>query len=431
MAHVFPFKGIRYNQKLIPNLHLVITPPYDVISKEAQQAYYSKHPNNIIRLELNRELPEDTSDNNKYTRAAFFFNSWLDENILIPENEPAIYLYRQEYTIHNEKKVRTGVICRLQTEDYETGTVLPHEETLPKHKADRLVLMRHSNANFSPIFGLFADKEKAIDNLLLSAVNLNNPDIDFTDEFGEKHLLWVITDRDVLEVFEDLFSSKKVFIADGHHRYETALNFGKEKLAEGHLGYDNVLINLVNLYDEGLIVLPTHRLVKNIPALNKEEFLAKLHEHFELTPFPVNLKNIILKMENTQSEPNFAIYLGGDSVYLAKLKKEVDITSFVDQKKSPAWQKLDVTILTYLILENILNINSAKRASGDYLTYTRDNDEALRLVQDGTHQIALLMNATKVEEVTEVALCGDKMPQKSTYFYPKVISGLVINKLDI
>lgn len=431
MAQVFPFKGVRYNQNLIKDLSLVITPPYDVISKGAQQQYYDKHPNNIIRLELNRELSEDNSENNKYTRAAKFFNNWLQEKVLNIEDQDALYLYRQEYTTRGEKKIRTGVICRLQTEDYSSGMVLPHEETLPKHKQDRLVLMRNTNANFSPIFGLYADEEKSIDGLLLSTVDIQKPDIVFTDEFTETHLVWVIKDSAVIQEFQRLFKTKKIFIADGHHRYETALNFGKEMLAKGLPGFDKVLINLVNLYDDGLIVLPTHRLLKNLTNFSEATFLEETRKYFNLTPYPSNSKEFTDILEGIKDKSAFGIYFGGKTIFLAVLKKEIDITAITDQTKSLAWRKLDVTALTYLILENILHIDSEKRASGDYITYTRDAYEAFQAVYDKTHQLSLLMNATKVTEVTEVALAGDKMPQKSTYFYPKVISGLVINKLDI
>ena len=229
MATVIPIKGLRYNPALISSLNEVVTPPYDVIDTAAQEKYYKCNPYNIIRLEYGKNLPGDSESCNRYTRAAADFNTWLENRVLTPEARPALYLYEQEFTVGRERKVRSGLICGVKLEPYEKGVILPHEETIPKHKADRLELMRACRANFSPIFSLYEDREKKVDTTLREAVGGTAPDVDFTDESGESHRLWVITDGEIINKVQQAMAGMRIFIADGHHRYETALNFQREQ----------------------------------------------------------------------------------------------------------------------------------------------------------------------------------------------------------
>ncbi|BAF60736.1 hypothetical protein PTH_2555 [Pelotomaculum thermopropionicum SI] len=297
MATVIPFRGLRYNPAKVENLAHVVTPPYDVIDAAAQDYYYKRHPYNIIRLEYGKAYPWDSETSNRYTRAACNFAAWLKESVLVPEALPALYLYEQEFTAGGERKIRSGLICGVRLEPYEKGIVLPHEETIPKHKADRLELMRSCRANFSPIFGLYTDRENEVGSALREKVKETPPDVNFTDDNGEVHRMWVITCPVTIGKVQQLMAGKRIFIADGHHRYETALNYKKEREAlEGGRGdgavaaasscsvtpggniacsteyepaYNYVMMNLVNLYDPGLVVLPTHRLVRNVAGLDK------------------------------------------------------------------------------------------------------------------------------------------------------------------
>ncbi|KKL79029.1 hypothetical protein LCGC14_2018950 [marine sediment metagenome] len=276
MITVLPFKGIRYNTEKIKDISKVITPPYDIISEEERDRYYDLHPNNIIRLILGKDFPDDNQSVNKYTRAAGYFDTWREENILIQDTEPAIYVYAQEFTLFNKKYVRKGFISLVKLENFETGQIYPHEQTLAKPKEDRLKLMQSCNANFSQVFAFFEDENSKISNILHKVYEGDSgtsitPEVDFTDGFGVKNLLWVIKDNKIIEDISSLMKNRALFIADGHHRYETALfyrdmirsNEGSPN-SNGNIPSDYVMMMCVSMEDPGLQILPTHRLARNI-----------------------------------------------------------------------------------------------------------------------------------------------------------------------
>jgi uncharacterized protein (DUF1015 family) len=293
MANIIPFKGLRYNQEKICNLASVVTPPYDIIDESAQARYYAENSTNVIRLELGLIFPEDTAVNNRYTRASQYLEKWIEDETLIREENPALYVYQQEFLLEEEKIIRTGFICGVKVEPYDNGNILPHEETLSKPKADRLQLMRATQSNFSSIFGLYSDNEKYIDTLLTEHITGKMPEINITDEANEVHRIWVIDNEDIINEVVEAMQDKKIFIADGHHRYETALEYSQEMQEKGYKGYDYVMATLVNLYDEGLVVLPTHRLVGNIKDFKFNKFQKDLSQLFEITRVgnKDNLKN--------------------------------------------------------------------------------------------------------------------------------------------
>lgn len=455
MAAIIPIKGLRYNLQKVDSLADVVTPPYDVIDAAAQDIYYKRHPYNIIRLEYGSILAGDSEKNNRYTRAAANYREWIQENILVPESKPAIYLYEQEFTAGGKNKIRSGIICGVRLEPYESGIVLPHEETMSKHKADRLELMRACRANFSPVFSLYADQENGIIALLKESLKGAHPDIIFTDDSGEMHRIWVVSDPEAIGKAQRIIEEKRIFIADGHHRYETALNYKKEREAAGENdavtntepAYNYVMMTLVNLYDPGLVVLPTHRLIKDVKSLDKKHLVEQLEENFaveeyELEPARGNFRQLLGMLETTgtaaleQPEKKdkthrhaFGLYAGDNKFYLLTLKDNIDLTQIMPKEKSRAWQKLDVSILHTLIIEKYLGICGELRARADHITYTREEEGALELVDRGEYQLVFFLNPTLIEEVTKVAGQGEKMPQKSTFFYPKVITGLVINQL--
>lgn len=428
MAVIIPFKGLRYNLEKV-TLNDVVTPPYDVIDPAAQEAFYEKNPYNIIRLELGKKFADDNESNNRYTRAAETLNKWIAEKILLNDGQPSLYLYEQEFEARGEKKVRSGFIAGVQAEDYSKGDVLPHEETLPKHKADRLELMLTTEANFSPIFGLYADKEHAVENILNQAKGNNPPDEEAVDANGVINRLWVISDPEAVNSVVNLMRDKKIFIADGHHRYETSVNFGKEMAAKGKEGYNYLMVALVNLYNEGLVVFPTHRLVNNVADLNINKLIAGLEKNFIVEEFKgQDLETFIKELEKRgEKNPSVGLYTQESKYYLITLK-DINILDQMDMPgRSAAWKKLDVSILHTLILEELLGIGSAQRAAESNLKYVREDDAAKAFVDSGEYQLAFFMNSTKVEEVTDIATGGEKMPQKSTFFYPKVITGMVMN----
>lgn len=455
MANIAPIRGLRYTAKA-GSMSDLVTPPYDVIDEAAQERYYRRHPYNMIRLEYGKTYPEDNPENNRYTRAAADFLAWQKEEILAREPAPALYRYEQKFTHEGVWKTRRGLICGVKLEPYEKGVVLPHEETLPNHKADRLALMRACRANFSPIFGLFADPEKIVEQCLTNGGS-QPPDLSFVDENGQQHNLWVITDQNAIARVQQAMAGKRIYIADGHHRYETALNYRNERRArekaadeKEHL-YDYVLMTLVNLYDPGLVILPTHRLIRNVPDLVLEKLLAGIEENFSVEKFPLaagreNLRAFrkVLRERGEAAgcrapgEPPgqirhphvFGFYGGGGALYLLTLKEPSALARAAGDHHSPVWHNLDVAVLHTLILDRLLGIGKEQLAGGGYVTYTREEERALAAVDNGEYQLAFFLNPTMVEEVIAVAAAGEKMPQKSTYFYPKLITGLVINPLE-
>lgn len=429
MATIIPFKGVRYDVTK-NDVNEVVTPPYDVIDAAGQESFYEKNPYNVIRLELGKTYPDDDDTNNRYTRAANYLKEWLDSGILIHDEQPSVYLYEQEFDARGERKIRSGFITAVQANDYSKGEVLPHEETLPKHKADRLNLMKATMANFSPIFGLYSDQGHVIENALTAAKGNRKPDIEVTDTQGVINRLWVISDPATLEIIVKEMAPKKIFIADGHHRYETAVSFGKEMAAQGKQGYDNLMVCLVNLYNEGLVVFPTHRVVKNVENLDITALLQELGKDFDVEELPAetSLEEFIGKLETKgQDSHAFGLYTADKKYYLLSLIDEQRLDSLNLEGRSRAWRRLDVSILHTLILENLLGIGSQQRADESNLVYVRDEKEAKQLVDNGPAQLVFYMNSTKVEEVTEIATGGEKMPQKSTFFFPKVITGMVMN----
>lgn len=445
MAIIIPFRGIRYKQEKVKRLEDVVTPPYDVIDASGQDRYYRRHPYNIIRLEYGKTRDTDGPGDNRYTRAASFYREWLEQGILAQEEAPAIYLYEQEFTAGGRKMVRSALICAVRLEPYEKGIVLPHEETMPKHKADRLELMRACRANFSPIFGLYTDPARSVTGLLQKAAGERRPDAAFSGENGEQHRLWVITEQHTISSIRQIMTDKQIFIADGHHRYETALNYRAEAAAGGgpeNQARDYVMMTLVNLYDPGLVILPTHRLLRGIPENDLEVLPERLQEYFRLEEFPLTpekenfgkfMKELALRGA-VPDNPNthrhvFGLYTGG-SLFFVTLRDEERLGELMPAGKSRVWQGLDVAVLHSLVMERYLGIGGEQRAAGDHITYTREEEGALAAVDRGDYQLAFFLNPTLVGEVTEVAATGEKMPQKSTYFYPKMITGLVINSLE-
>lgn len=432
MAKILPFRGLRYNREKVSNLASVVTPPYDIIDETAQAHYYAEHPANIIRLELGLTFPQDSESNNRYTRARQYLDKWLEDETLQPEAAPSLYLYQQVFDYKGRQLVRNGLVCGLQVEDYSQGNILPHEETLSKPKADRMLLMQATRCNFSSIFGLYADHEKLIDQLLQETTNQRSPDIDIRDEAGEGHRIWVINDPTVITRIVELMSDKKIYIADGHHRFETALEYAGSMHEQGYTGFDYVLTTLVNLYDEGLVVFPTHRVVGNIKGLKTADFMEKLAATFEVESFPGGqLPAFMDELEKRgRIHHTFGLYCQG-TLYFLKLKDPLLASRKLPREKSPAWKDLDVAILDNLVLDQMLHIGEEERRNQENLAYTRSEEWLVEQIDKGQYQLGFLLNSTRVQDIVAVANARDKMPQKSTYFYPKLITGLIINNLNI
>lgn len=443
MANIIPFKGLRYNNEKITDLSLVTTPPYDIISSEGQEMFFERHSKNVIRLELGKENENDTAENNKYTRAADYLKEWIAEGTLTFESKPALYLYEQIFTLKDgSTKSFKGFITLVELEEFSKGIILPHEETLSKAKTDRFNLMSTTYSNFSQIFSLYMDPEKQITGIM-EKLSQQPPHITFTSWDNIIQNLWIVTDEEIIAKICKYFSDKQLFIADGHHRYETALNF-RNKLRDENPDYakdelfNYVMMMLVEMDDPGLVVFPTHRLVRDIAHFDELTLIDQLNENFNVEKIAVeantaktgNISTLIEQALNERSSGKvFGLYTGKDYYYILTLKDSAVMQKNLPDK-SAAYRNLDVSILHTLILDKLLGIDMENMANQKNLTYTRNSEEAIEWVRNGDFQCSFLLNATKVHEIKDVSLAKEKMPQKSTYFYPKLITGLVMNKFE-
>jgi len=435
MADVQPLQGIRYNDKVSDNLAQIITPPYDVISEEAQAKYYARNPYNIIRLELGMDQPDDTSLNNRYTRAAATFAEWRLNSILQQENTPCYYLYQQIFTYNAQVFTRTSLLARVRLEPWSTGIVLPHEHTLAKPKDDRLKLLRACVTNFSPIMSLYDDPQGRMRRLLSSYSEA--AEVQITDEVNEVHRLHPITNENHIALIQNFFSERQLYIADGHHRYETALNYREETRAlhrklDSKDGANFVLMALTDIDDPGLLVLPTHRLLfgLNQETLKKltSQHLARYFSVYE--PEGVDAAHAVLleRLAEIGASHSSFVLSTAQKTWLLSLNG-AGKTRMEASGHSSAWNKLDVAIAHTLILEDTLGLKAEDMTAGTHIQYTRDAQKALDAVQTGEAQASLILNATRVRQICDVAMADDRMPQKSTYFYPKLFTGFVMNSL--
>lgn len=445
MAEVVPFKALRFTEKAGRPSDLCC-PPYDIISEEQRRAYLAENEHNIIRL----ELPRDGED--PYRTASDVLKKWLDDGVLATDADDSFYIYGEEFTINGVTRSFKGIIGRVKLEEFSKAVILPHENTLSKAKDDRLNLMKATNCNFSEIYSLYFDDEHTTADVIASITDNTAPCAEFTDAEGVTHRLWICTDRDTLNMITEQFKERKLYIADGHHRYETGLNYRNYRRADGKSngnmcdgtsasvtvsatecdsamhGYDYIMMMLVNIRDEGLVVLPTHRIVRDLENFDFDDLKNKAASDFivdEMTD------------RNEMNERLDAAYNNGakafgcitdKGIYLFTLKKKPDEVDELSET-APSLRQLDVTVLHSLILEKYLGIDKENMAAQINLTYTRDIDEGENAVKSGA-DACFILNPTRITEIAEVAAAGEKMPQKSTYFYPKLITGLVMNKLD-
>lgn len=380
----------------------------------------------MIRLILGRERPGDDLQNNKYTRAATYLNEWLEQGVLIRDGEPSIYVYEEEYRYRNQKRVMRGFIALAGLEELGTGSILPHEETLKGPIKDRLALIKTCRANFSSIFTVYSDPSGAVEESL-NPKNAGELVADVLSE-GVRHRLWRVSNPRVVNGVVERMGDKQVLIADGHHRYETALNFWRETGDERHR---YVMMYFTNMDRSGITILPAHRVVRGLKNLSLDDLKAKLGRYFSITEFSAAdeeaSRRQLLKrmMEMNRTKHVLGMYIGG-KYFLLSLVDEKILDKIGDQRKSREWRRLDVSIVHSLVLNHILGVE----ADGDDVVYITDAGEAVELVGKGLYQLVIFVNPTKLAEVKNIAMRGERMPGKATYFYPKLLTGLVMNKLD-
>ena len=434
MVEVKPFRGITYNTKKFNNFDNLMSPPYDIISKMMQDQLYNNNDYNFVRLILGKKKQDDNRISNYYTRAKEFLDKWLSENILVGSEENSIYPYKINYEINNQKKIMNGFFILLKI-DKKYEKIRAHEKTLSKPKEDRLNLMRNCKANLEPIQLLYVDEKDEINKIINDKIN--NPIFQIKAYDSFYHTLWKLEDKKIIEHIEKILKNKILFIADGHHRYQTAINFaneisGKYQNYNDDSPFNYRMVILVNMFDEGLSILPTHRLVKK-DEIDINKFLSKLENYFEIIEKNITNDNIIniekkiMSDISSENKKQFVLYLK-NKYYILTLKN-LNLMDKVGDNHSKIWKSLDVSILQKLIFEEILNINQENLEN--HVFYTRDLKEAIQFVNEEKYNFSFLMNPTKINELKAIAESGEHMPQKSTYFLPKMLSGLVMYKMDI
>jgi uncharacterized protein (DUF1015 family) len=438
MADVQPFRGLRYNLGRIGDLSAVISPPYDAISAEEQPLYYSKSPYNVIRLECGEERPSDSAQNNKYTRAAIAMKAWLREAILVREEKPAFYFVEHRFSYQGGVKSRLGLIACLRLEDLDGGQIRPHEMTMKQPAADRLRLLQACLANLSPVMGMFRHHGEGIGPLFPERKKIE-PALSAVDSYGVAHSMWVVKDEKAIARVSDFFADKVLYIADGHHRYETALAYRDEQRSaypsySGKEAFNFVMMAFADSGDPNIVVLPTHRLARGLD----EERLARLKEGLStyfyevqllppLSTLPETLKSWLDSLKE-RGGPTFGLYgLHGQHLCLLTVPEKGALREMMPAGLPPPVRDLDVGLLHWVILPHMLGIDGPEEE--DCLQYTRDGLKAVSRVDSGEFQIAFLLNPAPISSVLAVADAGARMPQKSTYFYPKTPAGLVINPL--
>ena len=430
MAQFLPFRGLRYDTSQV-DLAAVLCPPYDVIKGDARAQLLERDPHNIVAVELAAPYGE-TATPEQYERSAELLQRWQTEGVL-ERDDSSFYLYEQEFAVPGSAVTvkRRGVMGALALEEFGKG-VQPHEHTLSGPKADRLNLLRALQTNTSPIFGLFADDDAWVA-LLLESVAVTAPECETMDADGVTHRLWKITDDETVNGIVAGFENESILIADGHHRYETALNYLREEREQadnwtGAEGANSVMMLCVSMADAGLIVLPTHRLVKNVEPNQVAALPDALKNYFDVQPLQAGAAALTHFLAEEGGPARIGLHLPGQS-YGLTLRPD-DAQSAMDASKSAAYNALDVSALHRLILENELGVDADKLAAGAHVAYTIHAGEAVEKVESGAAQAAFLLRATPTKQVAQVADAGDKMPQKSTYFYPKLMTGLVLRPLS-
>ena len=439
MADIRPFKGLRYNSEKV-NLEEVITEPYDRIPPQKQEEYYRKNPYSVVRIILGKDDDPGHPEKDKYRRADIYLDNWLSEGVLIREDRDALYLYEQEYQVDGGGKKRMGLIARVRIEEFSSRKVLPHEKTFPKHKIDRLNLLRATNTNTGQIFLLYRDDEREVTNAIESAKERAELGAEVKDEDNFIHRLWIIKNQESIQKIQEAMADKVLIIADGHHRYETSLNFRKEILEErrevtGDEPFNFIMMTLFRVDDPGLVILPTYRLVRGLDKLSEEGLRELFSSYFDISEVSwqgFSGKTTVEDIQATVYSENhtFAAFVSQfEKFFIFKLKSEDILDTEIREERSREWRRLDVAILHSLIIDKLQALSSEPFSLENNVSYIRKLDQGLEKVVEGEFQMIFFLKPVSLNQVREVVENGELMPQKSTDFFPKLKSGLVMNPL--
>jgi uncharacterized protein (DUF1015 family) len=465
MAQIFPFRALRYNPARV-KLADVVTQPYDKITPEMQDRYYNASPGNLVRIILGKREPNDSERDNVYTRAAIYLRDWRRNNILVQDSEPSLYAYSQRFTVPGSPEPvleRRGFIGTGRLEDYDSGIIFRHEQTLSGPKLDRLNLLRATRAHFGQIFMLYSDPQRKVEKLLFAGETA--PCVDVQDEYGVQHRLWKISDPLVIAQVQAAMADKKLIIADGHHRYETALNYrnecraaaAEEGTADPEAPYERVMMTLVNMDAEGLVILPTHRVVFGLPNFDVLRMVEQARAYFTVNPLRerVTAESATRLLQEKGRNATALIAVTAAADFILEARPDVAADDLL-QGLSPRQRRLDVVQLHKILLEGVLGISEEDIRNKKYLDYLREPGAAIdrvRAAVSGTPlatsqtaatetgdpgsgagkppaNVAFLMNPVPISQMRDVAFAGEVMPQKSTDFYPKLLSGLTIYPLE-
>jgi uncharacterized protein (DUF1015 family) len=438
MAEIRPFRGLRYNQNKIKDLAKVLCPPYDIISPEQQDKLYRTSEFNFVRIEYNRELPQDNLQDNRYTRALSHLTGWLEQSILEAESAPAFYLHLHHFTCLGKSYVRRNIIAGVKLEEWDTKIIRPHENIFPKAKSDRLSMLYTCQANTSPVLAMYEDPKKIIKTIIEDQEKTDRV-INFTDPWGERHQVWAISKPEVIKAIQGEIAGQSLYIADGHHRYDSALTYKRESAAQsadytGNEGFNFVMTSLIDFNDPGLVILPTHRLVRGVSRTVMAGLASQLEAFFEVEKVGLNdpfawqkIDAQLTGMAPEMKRVSLAVYgLDADNILLLTLRDQKLADQLMPVFHSELYRRLDVSLVDHIILEKLLALNKDKEEI--ILAYNHDRLDCVSRVKDGEYQMVFILNPVGPQVIRSIADAGDRMPRKSTYFLPKSPAGLVVYK---
>jgi uncharacterized protein (DUF1015 family) len=432
LADIRPFHGTHYNPSLVKDLEKVICPPYDIITPQMQQELYRRSESNFVRIEFGRELPQDKATDNRYTRAAATMEAWLGQGILETDDRPSLYIEDHHFTYQGKSYFRRSLVCLVRLEEWDRMIVRPHEGTLSSPKGDRLNLLWALQANTSPVMSLYDDPDKQVSAWLDKAAR-GKPLLSTDSGNGERHRVWAIDDAATIADIRECLAEQPLYIADGHHRYESALAYRRERLTgysreEAGEPFDFVMMSLIDIADPGLVILPAHRLVRGLRPSTIDGLMAGLKTYFAIEEYSLNGEKVLSQIGSllSKNRDGVSLILYGlkkEKLLLLELRDFTQVRPMMPYFHSELYQKLDVSIVDHVILEKLLSLTHDM--AGVYLDYTYNALEAIHRVLDQEYQLAFLVNPIRPSIIKAIADNGDRMPRKSTYFFPKIPAGLI------
>lgn len=430
---ILAFKGLRYNQDKIPALADVVTPPYDVISSDMQDEFYKRSPMNFCRVDFPKEEGEQ-----RYKVVKELYQKWLNDRVFIQDDKPSVYIHHHTFTLPDGRKVtRKGFLAARRVEDFSEGGVKPHEKTLDGPKQDRLSMTHATQCNLSPVFSLYADPDLSIEKKFVRTTE-TTPIVDFVSHDQERHQLWRLTDEKLLNELDATLSERPLFIADGHHRYETSINYRNEMRANNpnhsrDAASEFIMMYFSNLNDDGLVILPIHRALHGVSGLTFDSLVDKLKPYFEVQPVDGRAVQENLSQLSELGENQHAFWIISRDEHqscIVSLNRTKWLGLTEAQGIPDCLKSLDVTVLHQLVFKHILGMTEESQAKQENLIYWKSTERAISETVEGNCDLTFILNPTRVEDVQRVAGAGEKMPQKSTYFYPKIVSGLVLHSVS-